>query len=172
VKIFDTGSGVELLSLIGHLDWVTGIDFSPDGQWLASASFDTTAIVWDTTNGEVLFTLTGHTAPLWDVAFSPDGKNLASSDFGGTLKLWDLTASAAAGSGVEMLSLDGYDLGPDIAFSPDGRYLAVTHADGTVRILVLPIEELVVLAQERLTRDFSLEECQQYLHLEACPSEP
>ncbi len=172
VKIFDTGSGVELLSLTGHFDWVTGIDFSPDGQWLASASFDTTAIVWDTTNGEVLFTLTGHTAPLWDVAFSPDGKNLASSDFGGTLKLWDLTASAAAGSGVEMLSLDGYDLGPDIAFSPDGRYLAVTHADGTVRILVLPIEELVVLAQERLTRDFSLEECQQYLHLEACPAEP
>ena len=116
--------------------------------------------------------LTGHTAPVWDVAFSPDGKHLASTDFGGTLKLWDFVASAAAGSGVEVLSLGGYELGPDLTFSPDGRYLAVTHADGTVRILVLPIEELVVLAHERLTRDLSLEECQQYLHMETCPAEP
>jgi len=171
VKIFDTNSGDELLALTGHTDWVTGIDFSPDGKWLASASFDTIVIIWDTMEGEALFMLTGHTAPVWDVAFSPDGEHLASIDFGGTLKLWDFAASAAAGSGVEVLSLDGYELGPDLAFSPDGRNLAITNADGTVRILVLPIEELVVLAQERVTRSLTIEECQQYLHLETCPTE-
>jgi hypothetical protein len=31
---------------------------------------------------------------------------------------------------------------------------------------------LVALAHSRLTRWFTLAECQQYLHLDACPPEP
>ena len=34
------------------------------------------------------------------------------------------------------------------------------------------IEDLFALAKSRVTRSLRTEECQQYLHLEACPTEP
>src|SRR5262249_43140600 len=32
--------------LRGHTSWVQGVDFSPDGKWIASASLDGTVKVW------------------------------------------------------------------------------------------------------------------------------
>ena len=61
-----------------------------------------------------------------------------------------------------------------VAFSLDGRHLISASDDGTVRVYALPIEELVTLAEARLTRTWTAEECQQFLHLpaEQCPSTP
>jgi hypothetical protein len=70
-----------------------------------------------------------------------------------------------------LLTLHHNNVGPDLAFSPDGKHLATTDM-GTVRIYVLPIEELVALARLRLTRTWTPEECQRYLHLDQCPSVP
>ncbi len=53
--------------------------FSPDGQRLASASWDLTVKVWDAANGQELQTLKGHTAEVSSVVFSPDGQRLASA---------------------------------------------------------------------------------------------
>jgi hypothetical protein len=41
-----------------------------------------------------------------------------------------------------------------------------------VRVFLLPLEDLLALARERVTRSLSAEECRQYLHLNACPSGP
>jgi WD40 repeat protein len=56
----------------------------------------------------------------------------------------------------------------EVAFSPDGVYLAVTAGDGLVRLYVLPIDDLITLAQARVTRSLTDAECRQYLHLEQC----
>jgi hypothetical protein len=40
--------------------------------------------------------------------------------------------------------------------------------DGTDRIYLLQIEDLIALAESRLTRTMTLEECQQYLHASTC----
>jgi hypothetical protein len=42
----------------------------------------------------------------------------------------------------------------------------------TVRIHVLPTEDIIALAKSRLTRTLTPEECQQYLHVEMCPTGP
>jgi hypothetical protein len=47
VSVYRLDSVEELVQLKGHRGPVTAVDFSLDGQWLASASFDTTALVWD-----------------------------------------------------------------------------------------------------------------------------
>jgi hypothetical protein len=57
-----------------------------------------------------------------------------------------------------------------VAFSPDGSQLATAGPDGTNRIYLLKIEDLVRLAKQRVTRELTIEECKQYLHLEQCPS--
>ena len=59
-----------------------------------------------------------------------------------------------------------------VSFSPDGTRLASGSVDGTVRVYALRLEELVALAQERVTRSLTDDECRRYLHLEACPAAP
>jgi WD40 repeat protein/serine/threonine protein kinase len=83
--------GREVLSLKGHLGWVTGVCFSPDGKRLASSSADWTMRVWDTASGQELLTLAvePHTVSGQSAAFSPDGQRLACvfDDF--TVNIWD-----------------------------------------------------------------------------------
>jgi len=43
------------------------------------------------------------------------------------------------------------------------------HADGTVRVLALDIDDLIDLARSRLTRSWTQDECQTYLHRDTCP---
>lgn len=52
--------------------------FHPDGQKVASASFDKTIKIWDIKAGKQVLSITGHTAPVNAIAFSPDGKLIAS----------------------------------------------------------------------------------------------
>ncbi len=46
VKLWDTSTGKEIKTLIGHTDPVNGISFSPNGKMLASASADNTVKLW------------------------------------------------------------------------------------------------------------------------------
>ncbi|MCC5597787.1 nSTAND1 domain-containing NTPase [Nostoc favosum] len=76
-----------------HKGIIYGLDFSPDGQILASGSDDETVKVWDVDKaikGEnpLIATLRGHTAKVNRLEFSRDGKIIASSSNDGTVRLW------------------------------------------------------------------------------------
>jgi WD40 repeat protein len=125
------------------------------------------AAIWDTATGKQLYSLVGHTRPIFGVAFTPDGSRLATASGDGTVKIWD------SESGKELLTLLGHTgrvFG--VAISSDGTQLATAGQDGTSRVYLLKIEDLVKLAQSRLTRSLTAEECQKYLHVEACPTGP
>ena len=53
----DAETGQEIFTLLGHLDSVLGVTFSPDGRRLASAGADGAIVLWDLVTGEQEMTL-------------------------------------------------------------------------------------------------------------------
>jgi hypothetical protein len=129
IKLWDATSGALQHTLEGHSGYVSAIAFSPDGNILASASYDETVKLWDAESGAMQHRLKGHSSSVNAVAFSPDGKMLASASGDRTVKLWD------AASGALHYTLKGHSsyVGA-MAFSPDGKTLASTSDDRTVKL--------------------------------------
>jgi WD40 repeat protein/serine/threonine protein kinase len=164
-KLWLLATGELVATLRDHAAPVNGVNFSHDGRFLGTAGADNLARIWalDGQDARLVHTLRGHSSVVWDVVFSPDDAAVATISFDGAARLWEVT------TGVERMTLPGVgNNGREIAFSPDGVYLAVTTGSGLVRLYVLPIDDLLVLAQSRVTRSLSDAECRQYLHLEQC----
>jgi cytochrome c len=94
---------------------------SPDGNTLASASWDRTIRLWPVNGGEPRV-LTGHDQNVNGVAFSPDGKSLVSAAYDATVRIW-LLASGAPVVVTVPTPLNG------VAVAPDGE-IAAAGADG------------------------------------------
>ncbi len=89
IRVWDVASGMEVLAIPGHGNFVRGVAFHPDGSRIATAGMDRVVKLWDATTGDEVLTLRGHTAGVLSVAFSPDGIRLASAGADGTVRIWD-----------------------------------------------------------------------------------
>ena len=129
--------------LDGHKGRICGVAFSPNGKWIASASWDGTIGLWQP-NGRNIRFLRGHNGAVWDVAFSQDGRTLASGANDGTIKLWNLASMQ------EAATLHGHE-GPvcRVAFSPSSSLLA-SAAEGAVRLWKAPTFEELSAAERMI----------------------
>ena len=110
-----------------HTDDVPSITFSPDGDTLASGSWDETIRLWDPHRGQLKATLIGHTSNIHSVAFSPDGQTLVSAGRDTTLRLWDPRTGE-----LKTTPTENKDWITSVVFSPDGQTLASGGAGGKV----------------------------------------
>ncbi|MBR9860585.1 hypothetical protein GYB22_07505 [bacterium] len=89
------GAGTKLT---GHNDAVYAAQFSPDGKYLISASYDSTAILWNleatfNSGKPKLTVLRDHTEELRDAAFSPTGEYFVTVGYDNRILLYDTTGT-------------------------------------------------------------------------------
>ncbi|MHC5010052.1 MAG: WD40 repeat domain-containing serine/threonine protein kinase [Planctomycetota bacterium] len=150
------GLGQEpVIVLRGHGDVVHSAVFSPDGRWVVTACRDGAAYLWDVAEGSNQ-RLRGHLAAVTSAVFSPDGQTILTASADGTARLWNL-------EGREVGVLRGhYEAVTSALFSDDGKHILTVSDDGAARAWHARTEDLVRLARERVTRDFTPQERARY----------
>ncbi len=165
VAVRDMASG-QTVSEIDYDQNALHVYFSADGSHLITAGVDGIVRIWEVGTGQLVQEINADQQILQGSSVSPDGSIVATASNGSDVRLWDYQ------SGERRLILEGAGEGVTLAeFTPDGRQLVTGGFDGNVRFYVLAVDELVDLAESRLTRSLSEEECQEYLHVDACPAE-
>jgi WD40 repeat protein len=154
-------------------------ELSFDGRLQAVAAFDGLAYVLravdepvDEPNFVNVLGLTGHEGNVTGVAFNEQGTILATSGLDGTVRVWEIDLGENLGDlssseEISILTDQSFPL-EGVDFHPDGRYVVTAGDDGMVRVFVVDIDDLMELARSRLSRGFTQEECQTYLHLPSC----
>ena len=66
---------------------VAQVQFSPDGRWIVSASFDKSVKLWDGVKGTFVASFRGHVRPVYQVSWSSDSRLIVSGSSDSTLKV-------------------------------------------------------------------------------------
>lgn len=93
LKIWNVADG-KLVKHIAdaHSDTVFGLEFSPEGQYIASAAADRFIKVFEVATGSRYRSFEGHTHHVLDVGWRADGKVLASAGADNVVKVWDFVS--------------------------------------------------------------------------------
>ncbi|MDJ0516301.1 MAG: WD40 repeat domain-containing protein [Trichodesmium sp. MO_231.B1] len=156
--------GKLLQTLKGHKSYVNTVEFSPNGEMIATASDDTIVKLWNRL-GKELQNLKGHANEINSVAFSPDGEMIATASDDTIVKLWNRL-------GKELQTLKGHaNEINSVAFSPDGEMIATASDDYTVKLWIdWRIEDLTQRGCEWLN-DYLISHPQELEELKICQTE-
>jgi WD40 repeat protein len=134
---------VKKVRLTGHTDQVTDMDLTPDGKYLATASFDDTVKIWDAVELKELGTLEGHADDVYAVSFGPGPHLVATGCRDGAVRVYELP------SGEILHTMRGHaEAVYSVAFSPDGKQILSGGKDATVRVWDAESGELLKVFRE------------------------
>ena len=145
----DTGQTQLVLENPSEPSQIQSVAFSPDGTRVATGGWDGRVRVWDSRTGNLITTWSAGTEGSFDVVYSPDGSTIATPN-----ALWD------AETGRLRMRLPGTAV--RVAFNPAGSRLATTDPPpgSLIRVWILPLKDVIAMAETRLTRGFTPEQCQ------------
>ena len=103
--------------LTGHTKEINSIDFSPNGEYLVSASNDNTAIVWQVKTGGIKCIINGKHSHISSAVFSPDNKHIAvvSSKY---IDIWNIETNQV----INTLKGHTWSIS-SVDYSPDGKHI-------------------------------------------------
>ena len=139
ISLFDVETGTALRTITAynapappggnpdmHSSPVRSIAFSPNGNMLATGSYDKTIRLWNVQTGTHLRLLAERVGTVKSLSFSSDGITLAGVNYSGDIYLWNVASGAQ--STPTAVSAEC------VAFSPDGTTLAIGGWNGTVHL--------------------------------------
>ncbi|KAF2293455.1 hypothetical protein P3X46_013173 [Hevea brasiliensis] len=115
--------------MTGHQQPVNHVHFSPDGQWVASASFDRSVRLWNGVTGKFIAAFRGHIGRVYQISWSADSRLLLSGSEDSMLKVWDIRTQKLKqdlpGHEDEVYAVD---------WSPDGEKVASGGKDRVLKL--------------------------------------
>ena len=127
VKLWNVATRT-IIRTLEHESRVVAVAFSPNGNLLASHSYDVN--LWDFATGRKIATLF-KTYGGGPVAFSPDGTILVAGSPDNRVRLWEVSTHR------EIATFVHGEIGPSlytVAFSPTTQVLASGSQDGTIKL--------------------------------------
>ena len=116
VRVYNTADGSLAFEMRKHTEWITAVEFSPDGVLLATGDRNNGLIVWEAQTGREFFDLRGHQAAITDVSWRLDSNVVASSSEDGTVRLWEMEN----GGNIKTIGAHGGGVA-SVRFAKDGR---------------------------------------------------
>ena len=121
-----------VLKLVGPVEKIRDMEWSPDGTKLAVGYDDNRVRIWDTETGQAEGVELQHSNPVQAVGWNHDGTRLASGSLDGTLRIWETNewhqtiTHRASGTGITSL-----------AWSPDSSKIAAGDESGLTTVWFL-----------------------------------
>jgi WD40 repeat protein len=137
IQLWEIESGRLISQLRGHTANIWKICFSPDGQFLASASSDQSVRIWEVRSGRLFSVLRGHTSEVWSLAFTQDGRNIASVDKQGAMLWWTVPERRRDDLNAQVTDI----IGP-VVFSREDHIMALGIGKDRIGLIDLPTEHL------------------------------
>ncbi|HVX10225.1 MAG TPA: c-type cytochrome domain-containing protein [Pirellulales bacterium] len=130
LKLWNVADGTPARDLPeAHSDTVFGIDFSPDGTYLASCAADKFVKIFEVATGKFVRSFEGHTHHVLGVRWRADGKVLASCGADSVVKVWDFV------TGDQLRTIQGFAKEvTSISFVGSSSLALVSSGDKTVRL--------------------------------------
>ncbi|KAK1565318.1 hypothetical protein Q3G72_024025 [Acer saccharum] len=137
IKLINTIDGSIARVLKGHKGPVTGLDFDPNNEYLASVDSIGTVIFWELQSGRALHTLKGIAPDIGSdvsvmnvLSWSPEGATLAVPGMKNDVVIYDRDTAE------KLFSLRGDHVQPIcfLSWSPNGKYMATSSLDRQILI--------------------------------------
>lgn len=127
LRVYSTGSEALRYEIKKHTDWITNIEFSPDGVLLASADRNGGLQLWESESGNEYLTLGGHDKSINGISWRSDSNVVATCSDDGTVKLWEVE------NGRQIKSWSAHNSVAEVAFTRDGK-LVTTGRDRKIKL--------------------------------------
>lgn len=89
LEIRNVASREVVCSVSPHQDLIYDLCWSPDGKFLATASYDRDVKILNASDGSVVRTLAGHSRPVLAIGWLADGKTLTTAGVDRSLRVWN-----------------------------------------------------------------------------------
>jgi len=124
IALLNSTDGSLVRAWVAHTGFISAVNFSPNGQTLATAAVDGTVKLWKVADASLLRTI--NQSDVDSLAFSPDGLKLATGDAWGNVDIWQVS------NGSLYMTLAGVAMVGCVAYSPVSNVIAAGYTDGTV----------------------------------------